>query len=280
MMVMVIPKDFSHYLDSGKQAPVQLLVDGSDSNTATIAMGYVRSVVAGYNVNIIMKSLQKMGFSVNTPFEFQPRIWFNPNLLSKYFIIPGLIAIIIMIISALLTSLTVSREWERGTMEQLISTPVKPIELIIGKFIPYFVIGFFDLILAVLMSVFLFEVPLRGSLPFLFLSASVFLVAALMMGIMISTTSKSQLMASQIAMLSTFIPTFLLSGFMYPIFNMPQAIQLITYFIPARYFIVILRGLYLKGNGFYILWPQLAVLCVIGAIVVTIAVKKFKKKIV
>lgn len=280
MMVMVIPKDFSHYLDSGKQAPVQLLVDGSDSNTATIAMCYVRSVVAGYNVNIIMKSLQKMGFSVNTPFEFQPRIWFNPNLLSKYFIIPGLIAIIIMIISALLTSLTVSREWERGTMEQLISTPVKPIELIIGKFIPYFVIGFFDLILAVLMSVFLFEVPLRGSLPFLFLSASVFLVAALMIGIMISTTSKSQLMASQIAMLSTFIPTFLLSGFMYPIFNMPQAIQLITYFIPARYFIVILRGLYLKGNGFYILWPQLAVLCVIGAIVVTIAVKKFKKKIV
>jgi len=258
---------------------VQLLVDGSDSNTATIAMGYVRSVVAGYNVNLITDTLQKMGSGNTTPLEFRPRIWFNPNLLSKYFIIPGLIAIIIMIISALLTSLTVSREWERGTMEQLISTPVKPVELIFGKFIPYFVIGFFDLVLAVVMSLYVFIVPFHGNMLLLIGASSVFLVAALMMGIMISVTSKSQLAASQVAMLTTFIPTFLLSGFMYPIFNMPKVIQMVTYLIPARYYIVIIRGIYLKGNSIEVLWPQVLVLCLFACVVVTIAVRSFKKKI-
>lgn len=279
MMAMVIPKDFSRLLDSAQAAPVQLLVDGSDSNTATIAMGYVRSVVAGYNVNLITNTLQKMGLGNTTPLEFRPRIWFNPNLLSKYFIIPGLIAIIIMIISALLTSLTVSREWERGTMEQLISTPVKPVELIFGKFIPYFAIGFFDLVLAVVMSLYIFLVPFHGNMLLLFAASSVFLVAALMMGIMISVTSKSQLAASQVAMLTTFIPTFLLSGFMYPIFNMPKVIQLVTYLIPARYYIVIIRGIYLKGNSIEVLWPQVLVLCLFACVVVTIAVRSFKKKI-
>jgi len=279
MMVMVIPKDFSRYLDSAQAAPLQLLVDGSDSNTATIAMGYVRSVVSGYNINLITKSLNKLGLNISTPAEFRPRIWFNPNLLSKYFIVPGLIAIIIMIIAALLTSLTVAREWERGTMEQLISTPVKPIELIFGKFIPYFVIGFFDLILAVVMSVFLFLVPFRGSLLLLIGASSIFLVAALMIGIMISIIAKSQLMASQIAILSTFIPTFLLSGFIYPIYNMPKPIQLFTYFIPARYFITIIRGIYLKGNGLDVLWGQILVLCVFACAVIIIAVKNFKKRI-
>ena len=279
MMAMVIPKDFSRLLDSAQAAPVQLLVDGSDSNTATIAMGYVRSVVAGYNVNLITNTLQKMGLGNTTPLEFRPRIWFNPNLLSKYFIIPGLIAIIIMIISALLTSLTVSREWERGTMEQLISTPVKPVELIFGKFIPYFAIGFFDLVLAVVMSLYVFIVPFHGNMLLLIGASSVFLVAALMMGIMISVTSKSQLAASQVAMLTTFIPTFLLSGFMYPIFNMPKVIQMVTYLIPARYYIVIIRGIYLKGNSIEVLWPQVLVLCLFACVVVTIAVKSFKKKI-
>ena len=279
MMAMVIPKDFSRLLDSAQAAPVQLLVDGSDSNTATIAMGYVRSVVAGYNVNLITNTLQKMGLGNTTPLEFRPRIWFNPNLLSKYFIIPGLIAIIIMIISALLTSLTVSREWERGTMEQLISTPVKPVELIFGKFIPYFAIGFFDLVLAVVMSLYVFIVPFHGNMLLLIGASSVFLVAALMMGIMISVTSKSQLAASQVAMLTTFIPTFLLSGFMYPIFNMPKVIQLVTYLIPARYYIVIIRGIYLKGNSIEVLWPQVLVLCLFACVVVTIAVRSFKKKI-
>ncbi len=279
MMVMVVPKDFSRFLDSAQAAPLQLLVDGSDSNTATIAMGYVRSVVAGYNINLITKSLDKLGLNISTPAEFRPRIWFNPNLLSKYFIVPGLIAIIIMIISALLTSLTVAREWERGTMEQLISTPVKPIELIFGKFIPYFIIGFFDLILAVVMSVFLFMVPFRGSLLLLVVASSIFLVAALMIGIMISITAKSQLMASQIAILSTFIPTFLLSGFIYPIYNMPKPIQFFTLFIPARYYITIIRGIYLKGNGLQVLWGQILVLCVFAGVVITIAVRNFKKRI-
>ncbi len=279
MMVMVIPKDFSRYLDSNEEAPLQLIVDGSDSNTATIAMGYVRSVVARYNSNLIIKSLNKMGLNETNPADFRPRIWFNPNLLSKYFIIPGLIAIIIMIISALLTSLTIAREWERGTMEQLVSTPVKSSELIVGKFIPYFVIGFFDLLMAVVMSEYIFFVPFYGSILLLLVLSSVFLVAALMMGIMISATSKTQLMASQIAMLSTFIPTFLLSGFIYPIYNMPKAIQVFTYFIPARYYITIIRGIYLKGSGLDELWDQALILTIFSFVVVVIAVKKFKKRI-
>jgi len=164
-------------------------------------------------------------------------------------------------------------------MEQLISTPIKPIELIFGKFIPYFIIGFFDLILAVVMSLYLFLVPFQGNMILLFISSSIFLVAALMMGIMISITSKSQLLASQVAILTTFIPTFLLSGFMYPIYNMPKPIQLVTYFIPARYYITIIRGIYLKGNGIAVLWPQVLVLCVFACVVVTIAVRKFKKKV-
>jgi ABC-2 type transport system permease protein len=164
-------------------------------------------------------------------------------------------------------------------MEQLISTPVKPVELIFGKFIPYFAIGFFDLVLAVVMSLYIFLVPFHGNMLLLFAASSVFLVAALMMGIMISVTSKSQLAASQVAMLTTFIPTFLLSGFMYPIFNMPKVIQLVTYLIPARYYIVIIRGIYLKGNSIEVLWPQVLVLCLFACVVVTIAVRSFKKKI-
>jgi len=279
MIGMVIPKDFSHYLNSGKKAPVQVILDGSDSNTAQIAAGYIGSVVYTYNVNIITKILAQAGAPPINMLDLRARVWFNQDFESKNFIVPGLIAIIMMIIAALLTSLTVAREWERGTMEQLISTPVRPTELITGKFIPYFAIGLLDLTIAVLMGKFIFAVPLRGNVFLLFALSSIFLAGALALGIYISTVAKNQLMASQMALLISFLPTFLLSGFTYEIFNMPAVVQAFTYFIPARYFITILRGIYLKGIGISDLWFETLCLVLFSALAVGAAVKKFKKKI-
>jgi ABC-2 type transport system permease protein len=279
MLALVIPKDFTHYIRSSKVATLQLIADGSDANTATIAMGYVRTVVSNYNVNLLTEYYRKRGLTSPRSIDARSRIWFNMGLTSTWFIIPGVIAMIIMIIAALLTSLTVAREWERGTMEQLISTPVKAPELIMGKFIPYFVIGFFDLTVGVIMARFLFRVPLRGSLLLLAILSALFLTGALSQGIYISIVARTQLMASQLASLTTFIPTIILSGFIYPIFNMPKAIQAVAYLIPARYYIVILREIFLKGNGIDVMWDEAAFLLCFAMIMLTLAVRRFRKKV-
>jgi ABC-2 type transport system permease protein len=279
MLALIIPKDFSHYLESEKPAPLQLIADGSDANTATIAIGYVRAVVGKYNVQLLNDTFAGHGIKATRSVEARPRIWFNMGLTSTWFIVPGVIAMIIMIISALLTSLCIAREWERGTMEQLISTPVKAPELVIGKFIPYFAIGAFDLMVGVLVSQLLFAVPFRGSYFLLVILSALFLTGALSQGIVISVVARSQLMASQLASLTTLIPTTLLSGFIYPIFNMPKAIQVVTYFIPARYYIVILRELFLKGNGLTTMWDEALFLVLFAALMFTWAIRRFKKKV-
>ncbi|MDD5020207.1 MAG: ABC transporter permease [Candidatus Omnitrophica bacterium] len=280
MLALVIPKDFSHFLEAGKAAPLQLIVDGSDANTATIAMNYVRSVVYGYNVQLLSRMLLSRGIAPRAQVEARPRIWYNMGLTSTWFIVPGVIAMIIMIVSALVTSLCVAREWERGTMEQLIATPVKAPELVIGKFIPYFCIGFFDLIVGVLMARFLFGVPFRGNYLTLALMSSLFLTGALSQGIYISVVARTQLMASQLASLTTLIPTLLLSGFIYPIFNMPKAVQAITYFVPARYYIIILRELFLKAGGLAVMWDEALFLFLFAVLMFTFAIRRFKKKVV
>ncbi|MDD5505607.1 MAG: ABC transporter permease [Candidatus Omnitrophica bacterium] len=279
MMALVIPKDFSHFIESGKTATLQLLVDGSDSNTATIAMGYVRSVVARYNMALLVDTLSSRGFSPARSVEMRSRIWFNMGLNSRWFIVPGVIAMIIMIIAALLTSICIAKEWERGTMEQLISTPVKAPELIIGKFIPYFAIGFIDLFVSVVMARFLFGVPFTGNYFLLVFLSALFLTGALSQGILISTVARTQLLASQLATLTTFIPTMLLSGFIYPIFNMPQVVQAITYLIPARYYIIILRGLFLKGNGIDVMWDEALFLFLFALFMSGLAIIKFRKRV-
>ncbi len=279
LMALIIPKDFSHFIEAGKSSPLQLLVDGSDSNTATIAMGYVRSVVTGYNVDLIVNFLNDHGIGSIGTVEMRSRVWYNMGLSSTWFIVPGVIAMIIMIIAALLTSICIAKEWERGTMEQLISTPVKAPELIIGKFIPYFTIGFLDLFVGVVMAQFLFQVPFRGSHTLLVFLSSLFLIGALSQGIFISAVARTQLLASQLAMLTTFIPTMLLSGFIYPIFNMPQAVQAVTYFIPARYYVTILRGLFLKGNGIDVMWDEALFLLLFAFLMFGLAIKKFRKKV-
>jgi len=280
MLALVIPKDFSHFLEAGKTAPLQLIVDGSDANTATIAMNYVRSVVAQYNVNLMTNAMESRGIAPQRTVDARTRVWYNMGLTSTWFIVPGVIAMIIMIISALVTSLCIAREWERGTMEQLIATPVKAPELVFGKFIPYFCIGFFDLIVGVLMARFLFSVPFRGHyLTLAFLSA-LFLTGALSQGIYISVVARTQLMASQLASLTTLIPTMLLSGFIYPIFNMPKVIQAVTYFVPAKYYIIILRELFLKAGGLRVMWDEATFLFLFAFLMLFSAMKRFKKKII
>lgn len=281
LMAVVIPTDFTNRIKSGRLAPVQIIVDGSDSNTATIAMGYADVVALSYSQDVAVETSRRIGGrAIQVPLDLRPRVWFNADMESKNYIIPGLIAVIMMVIAALLTSLTVAREWESGTMEQLISTPVKGSELILGKLLPYFGIGMLDVLLAVLMGEFLFHVPLRGNVALLFAMAAIFLAGALSLGMVISIVTKSQLLASQLAMVLTFLPSFLLSGFMYAINNMPDAIQAVTYLIPARYFVALLKGIYLKGIGLEILALEAALLTVFGIAMVLFANVKFKKRLV
>lgn len=279
LMALIIPKDFSHYLQSGNKAPLQLLIDGSDANTATIARGYAQMVVAKYNVDLLSDAFAAQGLGRPQAVDARPRIWFNMGLTSTWFIVPGVIAMIIMIIASLLTSICIAREWERGTMEQLISTPVKAPELIIGKFIPYFAIGFFDLMVGVILARFLFGVPFRGSYFLLIVLSSLFLTGALSQGIWISVVARSQLMASQLASLTTMIPTVLLSGFVYPIFNMPKFIQAVTYFVPARYYIVVLRESFLKGGGIGNVWDEGLLLFLFAFLMLGMAIRRFRKKV-
>jgi ABC-type multidrug transport system, permease component len=275
LIAIVIPYDFSRNLSRGKGSDVQLIADGTDSNTATLAIGYAEAIAAKYSEAIVVRNL-----SARLPgVDLRPRIWFNEDMESRNYIIPSLIAIIMMVIAALLTSLTVAREWETGTMEQLISTPVRVPELLIGKLIPYFAIGMLDVVIAVIFGEFLFHVPLRGSVPLLFAMSAVFLVGGLTLGMLIGIATRSQLLASQLAMVTSFLPAFLLSGGMYSIDNMPKPIQMLTYVIPARYFVTLLKGIYLKGVGLSVLGLEAALLAAWSAIVLVLAHAMFRKKL-
>lgn len=267
-----IPEDLSKNIRTGRQAHIQVIVDGSDSNTATIALGYLNTALE--------TAARRAGlFAAKPPIDVRLRVWYNPELRSRNFIAPGLIAIIMTIIAALLTSLTIAREWERGTMEQLISTPLKPPELIIGKLIPYFVIGIVDTIASIIIVVALFGVPLKGSVILLLFISSLFLFGALSLGILISILTKSQLAASQAAVISSYLPALLLSGFMFSISNMPAPLQVITYLIPARYFVSSLKGIFLKGSTAGMLFTEMGLLALFGLIVFTVAIKRFKKRV-
>jgi len=280
LAAMVLPRDYAQRISAGRDAEVQFIVDGSDSNTATIALGYAEALTQTYSQNLVIKAIQRSGApALQQPLDVRPRVWFNEDMESRNFIIPGLIGVLMMVIAALMTSLTVAREWERGTMEQLISTPVKGPELVIGKLIPYFTIGLFDVLLGVLMSKFLFHVPLRGSVVFLFGMAIIFLIGTMSWGILISINAKNQLLASQFAMVSTFLPSFLLSGFMFSIANMPQPIQIVTYIVPARYFVTLLKGIYLKGVGFNVMRGEVILLMIYAIVMFSLAIARFKKKL-
>jgi ABC-2 type transport system permease protein len=281
LIALVIPADFARRQQAAQPTTVQAIVDGSDSNTATIALGYAEFIVSGYSGQVALELQRRQsGLTRQPPLNVEPRVWFNDDMVSRNAIVPGLIAVIMMVIAALLTSLTVAREWETGTMEQLISTPVKGVELIIGKLLPYFGIGVFDTALALLTGHFIFRVPMHGSRPLLLGLTLLFLFVALSLGMLISIVGKSQFAASQFAMVATLLPAFLLSGFVFPIANMPWLLQIITHIIPARYFVTILRGIYLKGVGLAVLWGEAAFLAAFGTLVMGLAIRKLQKKIV
>ncbi len=281
LLGVVIPEDYSEKLAAGREAAIQLLIDGSDSNTASIALGYAQALLEVHAMELRTHWLDRVGGTeLKPPVEPRLRVWYNSELKSKNYIVPGLIAVILMIIAALLTSLTIAREWEMGTMEQLLSTPLRPTELVLGKLAAFFAVGFTDTAVSVAVAVLVFDVPFRGSWLFLFLSVCIFLFGALCWGIMISALARSQLLAYQAGMLTSFLPAFLLSGFIYDISTMPTIVRLVTYIFPARYLIALLKGVFLKGVGPEILALEIVFLIVYATIVFGLTVRTLRRKVV
>lgn len=277
---LVLPWDFSRTVKAGRKATVQVLLDGTDSNTANIVLSYVLAISRQYTQEKTFLKIDRIGGQKPTlPLEGQTRIWFNEELESKNYFIPGLVAVIISIIGVLLTGQVIAREWEKGTMELLISTPVRKEELIIGKLFPYFLLGLLDLSLAVLMGEWVFQVPLRGSVTLLFILSSIYILVALALGLTISAVAKTQLLANQMAMVIGFLPAFLLSGFTFVIANMPIWLQIITYGIAPRYYVTILKEIFLKGADISFLWRETLVLIGMALGGLWVAAKIFKKEL-
>lgn len=272
---IVIPPEYSEHIKSGKTAQIQLIVDGSDPTTAQTVLSSAGGVVQSMSVEIIE---QMLGASMPQPLDLRTRVWYNPDMSSTYFNIPGLIGVILQTVTLMLTSFSIVRERERGTMEQLIVTPITKMELMVGKVVPYVVIGFIDIVLALFLSLFWFRVPIAGSITLLLVYSVIFLVGALGVGLVISVVAKSQLEAMQLSMFMI-MPNILLSGYMFPREAMPSAIQAIGNVLPLTYFIKVLRGIILKGNGFAELYKEFFILLAFGAFFIILATTKFKKKI-
>ncbi len=278
-MAIVIPAGFSKGLADAGQGEVQALFDATDTNTASIAANYARAIVAGYSSDTQLEFIERRGGSVQTatPVDVRARVWFNEDLVSRNFIIPGVVALVLAIVGAQLSSLTIAREWERGTMELLVSTSVQPMELMLGKLLPYFVIGMVDACICLALAVFWFDVPYRGTLAALFLTTGLFLTVMLCIGYYVSVAIRSQVGASQVALVLTMLPTTLLSGFAFPIEQMPVPVQSITYVVSGRYYVTILKALFLKGAPWSeLLMPMLA-LALYAAVMVILAARAFRK---
>jgi ABC-2 type transport system permease protein len=273
LVAIQINRGFSKELHKGGPAALQVLVDGTDSNSALIAMGHVSAIVGG----LARDFTPAVTPSAHAP-DFRTRVWYNPDLKSRNFFLPGVIALIIMLTCLITTSMAIVRERETGTMEQLMVTPIRPIELIIAKTAPSAATGFGQMILVTAVGVLWFHVPIKGSFFFLFVCTNVYLLSVLGIGLLISTMCKTQ----QQAMMASFFffqPTVLLSGFATPIENMPTGFQYVTYLSPLRYFLVIVRGIFLKGVGFDVLWPQILALLALGIAILLVSALRFKKRL-
>jgi ABC-2 type transport system permease protein len=282
-----IDEGFAREILKRQGTAIQVLVDGTDSNTASVVMAYAQRIAAEYSRQVLEKRLNRLPDippPLKKPFfrkggvQVQSRSFFNPNLESRNFYVPGIIALLIMLVTLILTCMAIVREREIGTMEQIIVSPIRPVELILGKTIPFALIGYIDVALVTLVGVFLFEVPIRGSIPLLFLATTLYLLSSLGIGLFISTISRTQQQA-MMTMFFFFVPAILLSGFIFPIANMPEGVQYLTYANPLRYFLIIIRGIFLRGNGFEVLWPQMLALAIIGATVFTFSSLRFRKRL-
>ena len=273
-----INRGFADDLRSGRQAVIQTIVDGTDSNTGTVAMDYAQRITQEFSrARAAPIELTQLAQALTNPIELRSRAWFNPDLKSRYFNVPGVIAVVLLLISLLLTAMAIVREREIGTMEQLMVTPIRPLELILGKTLPFVLISFIDVLVVTFIGVTWFHVPIYGSLWLLMFGAGLYLMSTIGVGLFISTISQTQ----QQALMSSFffyLPAVLLSGFMFPISNMPEPAQWLTYLNPLRYFLIIIRDIFLKGSGWEILWPQFAALMVLGAVLLLISSLRFKKR--
>ena len=279
-LALVVPHDFSHKLNTGDPVSIQGLIDATDSNSANLAIAYSQAVIRTYSQQLQFDWIRRHGQNnVQPPISIDARTWFNENLESMANIVPGVVAIVMAVVGTFLTALTIAREWERGTMEQMISTPVTALELMLGKLSPYFVIGSLDTCLCAVLGIWWFGVPFRGIWSVFFISSTLFLIVVLSLGYFISVVAKSQLSASQISLFATFLPAFLLSGFLFPIDQMPIAVQVVTYILPARYYMAIIRNVFLKGSAITLLRNELLALAFLSCLLVFVATRIFKKKL-
>jgi len=277
--VLVIPRDYAKYILLGKNADVQVVIDGTNSNNATIIMGYVEGILQNYSAVLTAKFMDQKGFSISTAgIDFRPRVYYNPALESMKYLVPGLVAFILMILITLVPTISVVREKERGTMEHILLAPVSPLEVILGKTLLYFVLSLVASVMVLIASVILFGVPIRGSLIVLGLVIVLFLVAGLGIGILISTFTNSQAQAYLAATSLSNLPTMILSGFVYPISSMPVWLRFLTFLFPGRYFISSLRGIMLKGAGVFDIWDQIVPLILFAVIVPALASLRLSKK--
>jgi ABC-2 type transport system permease protein len=279
ILVVVIPPDWTKNLRADREAPLQLLLDGSDPNFASITRGYVNAFIEQYNQKLLVQFLNRQGMEkIKPPLEARIRVWFNEDLESRNFIVPGMIAVIIMIVGAMLTSLVIAREYENGTMETIKSLPISAGEFLIGKAIPYFFVGLTDVLISILMGQILFDIVMKSSFWLMILASSLYLAVALALGLFISSVTKNQLLANQGAILLTYLPSLLLSNFVFPVVNMPKVLQLITCIVPATYYIDILSGLYLKNLGFAHLWPSYVVMMIMFTILAALNCALLKRE--
>jgi ABC-2 type transport system permease protein len=278
-LALVLPHDFSHKLNAGSPLGIQALIDATDNNSANLAIAYSEAVIQAYSQQVQFDWIRRKGRTVMQPLSVDARTWFNENLESAANIVPGVVVIVMAVVGTFLTALTISREWERGTMEQLISTPVTALELMLGKLSPYFVVGMVDTFLCAVLGILWFGVPFRGSWILFLISSTLFLIVVLSLGYFFSVAAKSQLAASQISLFATFLPAFLLSGFLFPIAQMPLVIRAVTYIVPARYYMTIIRNIFLKGSALRFLVGELIALFIMACILVFVATRIFKKKL-
>lgn len=279
-LAIIIPPDFSKNIESGKGTSVQLIADGSDANSANISIGYASQIIGTYSQAVILSSSMRVQMQTK-PGRVIPeaRVWFNPELKSRNFMVPGVLAMVLMIITMTLTSLAIVKERENGTFEQLIVAPIKPYQLILGKLLPFVIIGAIDVALVLVVARFWFAVPFRGSVLLIFGLSGLFVLTTLGLGLFVSTISKTQQQAMMTAQFFFFMPFIFFSGFTFPIENMPQIIQYLTYVIPLRYYIVIVRGIFLKGVGVAELWTQALALLIFGVAILTLSVMRFRKRL-
>jgi ABC-2 type transport system permease protein len=278
-VAIVVPNDFSNTLLSNRSAHVQILVDGMDANAASTVVGYVQAVALQYSQKIMLSSLAKMGRGSYIPLQYDARVWYNPELKSAKFLVPGLIAFILAITAVIATALSIVREKERNTIEQIDVSPIRPFELIIGKMIPYAVISLIASALVLLAANVMFDVVVKGNYFYLFIATLLYIISALAIGLLVSTISDSQQVAFQLASLVSMLPTMILSGFMFPIRSMPWWLQILTNITPAKFYLIILRSIILKGVGFEAFWDQTLYLILFIVVVLTISIRRFKKTI-